>query len=85
MSAGSELVEGQQCKNLPEPETSMGHFAFDFTTTIINFFFQCQCSKDPIKAGLHFDLGTEYKLKSDCTPESKLRSKLVHNTSSFLR
>jgi len=63
----------------------MGHFAFDFTATIINFFFQCQCSKDPIKADLHFELGTEYNLKSDCTPESKLQiSKLVHDTPSFL-
>lgn len=72
-----------QYKNLPEPETSVGHFVFDFTTHTIIFFFQCQCSKDSIKVSLHSDLGTEYKLNGDCAPELKLQSKLVHNTSAF--
>lgn len=38
-----------QYKNLPEPETSVGHFVFDFTTHTIIFFFNVSVQKIQLK------------------------------------
>lgn len=38
VSPGSELVQGQESKNLPVTEMSLGHFVTDATTTTICFF-----------------------------------------------
>lgn len=76
VSPGSELVQGQESKNLPVTEMSLGHFVTDATTTTICFF---NVTVQRMQRQ-HFDLGREYNPQYDCTPEPKLQSKVACHT-----